>query len=318
MPGSRQSFGSEIRHRASRFLFAVNTLFYEFFMFLASLLPQGLAFRIARQVGTLRYKRRRHGVRCYEARIASVLQVTSEQAESCLKRSFELAACEDLERRLYPGITRESILKLIEIRGLESLGSALDRRGGAILYSPHVRGEFTAFAALGLLGYKPHVVGRPPWCLDEHRMERRLYESRNAHLRPRADCDFMWMHPTNFGVAVQAAHALARNEVVTVAIDNTFFEQNVEARFLNRVGRFPSGPILMSQTSRAPLLSLFIHRENNWTPQIADIGPPFYASEDIVGSVQHCVSQLEEKILQHPSSWSLWLFPEWRWWDGLG
>ena len=318
MPGSRQSFGSEIRHRASRFLFAVNTLFYEFFMFLASLLPQGLAFRIARQVGTLRYKRRRRGVRCYEARMASVLQVNSEQAKSCLKRSFELAACEDLERRLYPRITRERILKLIEIRGLESLASALDRRRGAILYSPHVKGVFTAYAALGLLGYKPQVVGRPPWCLDEHRMERRLYESRNAHLRPRADCDFMWMHPTNFGVAVQAAHALARNEVVIVEIDNTFSKHHVEARFLNRVGRFPSGPILMAQTSRAPLLSLFVHRGNNWTPQIADIGPPFYASDDVVGSVQHCVSQLEEKILQHPSSWSLWLFPEWRWWDGLG
>ncbi len=245
--------------------------------------------------------------------MARLLRAAPELAQSWLKRSFELAACADLERYLLPRMTGEDFLRRVEVRGLENLDTALSRGKGAILYSGHVWSSLTFPFALCVLRYKVNWVGRRSRG-NPTRIEYWLHTTRKAQLLERVGCRFLWIEPDNFGVAVQATNALRRNEVVIILTDLSFSKQNTEVLFLRQQMDFPSAPVFMAQITGAPLLDFFVHRMQEWVPQIAEIGSPYYAADDLVGAAQHCASRLEEKILQHPSEWVPWLAPDAQLW----
>jgi len=293
----------------------INTLTYRSLLSLTSFLPRKLAFQVARKVGNLRYSKKRLAIELHRD-LESALGASPEQIEDWLKRSFELATCEDLESHLYSRVTRETISELIELRGIHHLALALDRGKGVILCSGHVRGHYTFFAALGLLGYKPNVIGHPP-VYGPSPIERWFYQRRDTLMQRKLGCRFLLIEPDNFGVAVQAANALKRNEVVTIEIDKTSSRRTVEVRFLDGRVPFPSGPALLAQVTGAPLLNFFVYRPDQWTPQIAEIGPPLYVADDLVSSIQRCARFLEERILQHPAEWYHLWFPKWRLWNYL-
>lgn len=278
-------------------------------LYLISLLPRSAAFSAARWIGRARYRRKRRAIQLNEG-FADVAD--RQRVETWVRDSFELASCEDLEACLYPRLREaKNLSKLIEIRGLENLDRVLERGKGAILYSGHVRGHFTLFAALGRLGYKPNLVGRVPgW--GHLPAQRRFYEWRDAVLQRSLGCRFVPILNNNPGVAAKAVNALRRNEVVMIEIDKTASQSTAGVRFFNRKEEFPRGPVLIAQASGAPLLSFFLHRTEAWLPLVGEIGPPHHVSSDLAESLQHCASRLEEKIRLHPAMWyHLWL-PQWQ------
>lgn len=280
-------------------------------LFLASWLPRGLGFRIASWIGRLDFRRRRRRILPQIAYLHRKLGGSPEQIEGWVRRSFALAARDDLEIFLYPRITAATVGRLIEIRGLENLASAIERGRGAILYSGHVRGQGAFFAALALLGYPPNVISRGVPS-PRHPIDLQLSARRTAFLEHRLGCRFLQVAPDP-GVAFHAARALQRNQVVTIAIDLPLARQNVEVRFLDGVARFPSGAALLAQVTGAPLLSFFVHHAGEARPPVAEIGPPYHPSppDDLAACMQHCASRLEEKIREHPGNWNTWLFPIW-------
>jgi lauroyl/myristoyl acyltransferase len=302
-----------------RLLVNGNNLAYLLALFLASLLPRRPALHVGRRIGRLQHRRRGARARPYEANMRSLLGASPEQAAAWMGRLFELGACHDLEAFLYARVTGEDIGALIEVRGMDRLRSALARGRGAILYSGHVRGDYTLFAALGLLGLGPHIVSRRLGAVVRREgIDRWFYRRREALVARRMGCEFTWMAPDNPAAAVQAARALRRNEVVVLEIDNSPARQQVEVTFLGRRVRFPPGPVLLAQATGAPLLDFYLHRDDRWIPQVAELGPPFHPSEDVAAAVQHCASRLEAKIREHPESWATWLFPRWHLWKDLG
>ncbi len=289
-------------------LFAANTIFYQAFMFALSLLPMLLAVRLSELAGRLRYWRRKNGVLPLQGKMALVLKAEPERAAAWWKRSFELAAREDMEAYIYPRLTKQTLSELIHVQGLDRLRAACADGKGAILYSGHVRGWFSFFVALGFHGFAVHTVGRtmksqhPP-------VDSWFRERRNSFAERKLGCTFLWMTPGNFGVAAKALNALKRNEVLLVFLDPSEPTQGTKVDFLGRKTRMPPGPILMAQASGAPLLSFYVHRDEGCLKQVAEIGEPFYASRDLAGSLQHCASILEEQIRKHPADWTPWLDP---------
>src|SRR5579864_4023954 len=270
-----------------------STLLYQFFVFVLSSLPIPWAMHLSRSAGRLRYWRRRRRVLPLQEKMASTMHANSEQAAAWLKRSFELAAREDVESYIYPHLTRETAGKLIEIQGLDHLRLALAQGKGAILYSGHVRGWFTFLIALGLNGFVVHPVGRT--MKDAHRpVESWFQERRNSFAEEKLGCTFLWMTRGHFGVAGKALNALKRNEIILVFLDPKDPTQGVEVNFLGSRTKMPPGPVLLAQASGAPLLSFYVHYHEGGEMRVAEIGVPTYASTNVAECLQQCASSLEK------------------------
>ena len=282
-------------------------------LMLASFLPLRWSFGIARRIGRLTYWRRRRAVEREMATMGPRLGLTPEQTDSTARRAFENASSEDLELCLYSRLSKENFGKLIEIRGLENISKALNDGRGAILYSGHLRGFATLGATWGLLGYKVNHIDRGPRTESrEHPIDHCFYQWRRRVIQDKPGIRFLLASETNYSVALQAAKALQRNEIVTVLIDLPLSKRTVEVDFLGMRATFPAGPAVIARSTGAPLLNFYVYRPHTWGPLVAEIGPPYHASQNLTVTMQHCASRLEERILQHPADWATWLFPNWN------
>lgn len=289
----------------------VDTLLFRGVMFFVSLLPQRIAVAAARRIGRAKYKRLRPMLDSQSANIQRRLQVGPAEATRILEESYELEACDLLEGAFARFRRKEKLLELTQIEGLEHLNAALERGKGALLYSGHVRGNFSFFAALGALGFRPNPI-RLQLLGMQHPVKRWFSDRFNRLLEEKFDCRFLWTEPDSFGVAVQAANALRRNEVVLVLVDLSFSAQNDEVDFLGAPARFPTGPALIAKATGAPLLDYYIHRPASWTPQIVEIGPPVDPVNDTAEIAQGCATRLESHIRQYPAHWGPWLIGNWE------
>ena len=296
-----------------RLLHAASVITYRFLLVLLSFLPLKWACRAARSLGRLTYRRRR---RKYTSEIAIMgprLGLSPLQAESAVERHFELAACEDMEAFLYPRLAEATVRNVMEVRGLENLQRALARGKGAIVCSGHLKGFATFAVALSLHGYKINHTHRvDPLGPQGLALEHWFFLWRQAILEKKFRIRFLLASPTNPWVALQGLNVLRKNEVLFMLFDAPSTTRNIEVNFLGRRVAFPSGPAVLAKKSGAPLLNFYVYRTNAWVPQIAEIGTPYYVDDDIAAAVQHYVSCLEDKILQHPANWCTWLAREWR------
>jgi KDO2-lipid IV(A) lauroyltransferase len=232
--------------------------------------------------------------------MATALGGYAQPFEDLIMRSYEVASWESLEPCFYRRLDRDSLKDFISIRGLHNLNLALKGNKGAILCTGHIRGLFIVIIALELLGYKLNAIRRPPKNVQGP-LGRLL--NRERTLITRGGCKFLWMQKGNLGVALQAANALRRNEIIIALIDGRFGTEAVDVRFLNRLCSLPSGHVVLAQACGAPLLNFFVRSLEGGLPRIAEIDEPYYAGDSVVAAVQHCVCALEHNILQSPADW---------------
>ncbi len=295
-----------------QFFSAGKTLVYQSALYLVSLLTAPLAYRVACALGRFRCRQQRDA----QLRLAQAMQtglaVSPRTAAEQVRKYFELKSWEEVETWRCRRAGVSEIQKMIEFQGLENLDDALAAGKGAMLCTGHFRGLFVLMLALAHRGYKLNAIRRKPLGLQNR--VGRWFNSQTT-LIDQGACQFLWMEPDNLRVAVEAGKALRRNEVVLVLLDSRFAAQSVETKLLGRSMAIPSGPVLIARTTGTPLLNLSLHlEENGHLHHVAKIGRAFYPTSDLAGSVQHCVSKLEEAIVQEPASWT-WLEDR-ATWDG--
>jgi len=250
-------------------------------------------------IGRIKCRLKGSQTRQLREEIASSLGITEAQASERVDRSFGVVFWEDVESYFRLRVDKESLGELIEIRGIENLHTALEKGKGALLCTGHVRGIFMLMIALHLQGYKLNAIRRSP---KGRQGPIARWLNRRTTLVEAGHCTFLWMQQDNLKVAVQAAKALRRNEIVIVLIDARFPTEPVQARLLNRPMPLPSGHVVLAQACGTPLLNFYI-RSSDGLPRIAEIGKPHYAHNDVQASVQHCISELENEILKSPADW---------------
>jgi lauroyl/myristoyl acyltransferase len=283
----------------------------------AAALPPALSYQAARQLGRIRYRQRWQENEGRRRSMGSGLHAKEELVDDWLDQYFQLDACDNLESiccRLWPAAWNS---RLVDLRGLENLDTALGHGRGAILYSGHVHGQYMFLAALGLRGYQPALVR-----LEMERvfgtLPRLLYLWKYEGLARKFGFDYIRMHygnPSNPTAPKRSAssprardrivEALSHNKVVVMLIDMPFTRHTVDVDFFGRAVPFPAGIAEIAAQSRAPLLDYFIRRDTRWTPQIAEIGVPA-AAEDPVSTIQYCAARLEAAIRRYPPGWSGW------------
>jgi lauroyl/myristoyl acyltransferase len=267
----------------------------------AARLPLGNAYDIARRLGRLRHRLARRSLHVNEA-VVRALQPTPEQIDRWALQASELRASSDLEAYLYPRLGREGVDRVVRVQGLENLDSALEAGRGAVLYSAHIWGTHPFFAALGRLGYSPVVVGYPPDFLFLP-VDRRFIWRLAELLEQTYGCQYLWMKPGNFDVAVKAVNAARQNRVVVMLVDMPHRRNSTEVDWLGGRAEFSLGPALIAKAAGAPLLDFFVHRDEQWLPQVAEIGPPVPVTGTVEEAVQRCASRLEEHLRLHPAQW---------------
>jgi KDO2-lipid IV(A) lauroyltransferase len=290
------------RSRTRLFVEFLPGLLFQAVLWVLSWLPCSIAVPLARQLGRCRDSRPKELIELQRANMKTSLGAGDTQTREWIREVVELEAQEAYESWFFRRKSGKRILrKLLEIRGLEHLNEALARGQGAILCTSHARGLFKLLYVLATSGHTVKVIRAPRQ--PQINPFREWFELRRTLVHNDVGLNVLWMQRENFGVAVKAANALKRNEIVVTLLDVKTPTEGVRVEFLGRHVEHPIGPILIARTSGAPLLTCFVHPEPGGTRYIAEIGEPVYPGEDLHRTAQALAQRLEEEIRAYPSSY---------------
>ena len=205
------------------------------------------------------------------------------------------------------GLPFERFLLKIKIRGREYLQEALAKKRGVIALGGHL-GAFT------LLGTRLAVEGYPVNVMINQESFPRLWKRLNAYQGIVGQKIFP-PKPTTTSIK-KSLNCLHRNEILYLVADEQQRRGGIPVPFFGQKAYTPSGPALFSVKTGAPLLPMFVLRENRiqWT---LIIGPPIEVErtsdekKDIEALTAKFTNALEDFIRQYPSQWT-WLNRRWK------
>ena len=292
-----------------RFLSFVSSLAYLSVLFLVSSLPQNTAYKLAARLGRFRYGRASRYLDPQKSAVETRLKVGSEMADALLRRSLEETAQEDLEYWFHSEWAQKNVSEFIDLHGLEHLDAALDKGKGAILFSGHTNRLNTFVLALGVLGYKPLII-MDPARKYRNPMQRWLQNRRNE-LFVKLGCQAAYLRSGDASVGIRAAHKLRHNGIVLLCMDWPHEGRSFEVEFFNERVSIHAGPALLAKATGCAMLDFWVCRPDKGGLTKAEVGEPFFVSNDAVAATQECSVRLERKIRENPYSWNPWLFATW-------
>ena len=277
-------------------------------------LPPGLGYRIARRRGDWIF--RRHAAE--RAELASNLrqilggELSPAAVDDVTREWFRLSSCEavDVSRLRRRG---RPLRRLVDIRGLEHLESALAGGNGAIVCSAHFGSFDSAFSLLGACGYPVTTIGRwqHNYTARLSRAERQFWDAvyarplRRHRKRPNIE---PWTG--RIDVAARAASVLRANEVLTIAIDAPPLDSDearaVEVPFLGCRARLLPGVATLAKVTGATVLTAFLHRSADYCHQVLEISAPLPAGGDTAAAFARCAAEVSAAITRSPAHWRYW------------
>ena len=280
---------------------------------LISFLPAPLAYGLARWHGEMHYRwdrtKREQILECLKGVLGD--QLSSEERHIVTRDYLRLRSCEavDVMRMVGNG---QALARFVEIRGLEHIEAALANGKGAILCGAHFGSYNCGFSLIGMKGYTVTAIGRWPSKEDRNRsvlerfffkylFQKPLEHHRRPNIQPRAG---------QFGMAVQAASVLRKNELVGVLLDSPVIAAD-RARatpidFLDGQALLIPGVITLAQLTHAPVLMVSQHRTRDWRHQILEISPPLSMEGDTLTVFKGGLAVVEKAIRQQPAHWIYW------------
>jgi len=277
-------------------------------------LPAALGYRMARRRGDWLF--RRHTAERTEL-ARNLRQILGRELGPAAVRYvtrewFRLNSCEAVDvSRLRHGA--RPLRRLVDIRGLEHLQSALAAGNGVIVCSAHFGSFDSAFSMLGACGFPVTTVGRwqHNYTARLSRAERRFWDLvyakplRRHRKRPNIE---PWTG--RFDVAARAATVLRANEVLTIAIDAPPLDcdgtRAVEVPFLGRQARLLPGVVTLARLTGAPVLTAFLYRSADYCHQVLEISAPVPAGGDTPAAFARCAAEVAAAITKKPAHWRYW------------
>ncbi|MDO9124225.1 MAG: lysophospholipid acyltransferase family protein, partial [Deltaproteobacteria bacterium] len=119
-----------------------------------------------------------------------------------------------------------------------------------------------------------------------------------------------------FSSLKKSLNCLRRNEILYLIADEQQRRGGVPIPFFGQVAFTPTGPAILSLKMGAPILPMFILRENG-TPKRLVIGPPIeiertlHLEKDIETLTAKFTRVIEGAVRQYPGQWS-WLNRRWK------
>ena len=272
--------------------------------------PEGLAF-IATIMGTVVF----HLVKKYRERVIDNLSVAfgkekkMDEIKRLAKEVFSHFTLTPLESvyLIANAFPFERFILKIKIEGKEHLEMALAKRKGVIALGAHL-GAFT------LLGTRLAVEGYPVNIMINQESFPKLWGRLNNYQGMVSQKIFS---PNPITTSIKKSlNCLRRNEILYLVADEQQRRRGIPVPFFDQKAFTPTGPALFSLKTGAPILPMFVMREDRirWT---LVIGPPIQIErtsdekKDIETLTIKFTQVIEDSIRQIPSQWT-WLNRRWK------
>jgi KDO2-lipid IV(A) lauroyltransferase len=277
-------------------------------------LPAAFGYRMARRRGDWLFRHHTAEGSELAGNLRQILggQLSPAAIQYVTREWFRSSSCEavDISRLRHAA---RPLRRLVDIRGLEHLESALAEGKGVIVCSAHFGSFDSAFSMLGACGFPVTTVGRwqHNYTARLSRAERRFWDLvyakplRRHRKRPNIE---PWTG--RFDVAARAATVLRANEVLTIAIDAPPLDSDetraVEVAFLGRRARLLPGVVTLAQLTGAPVLTAFLYRSADYCHQVLEISAPLPAGGDTATAFTRCAAEVSAAITKRPAHWRYW------------
>lgn len=208
-----------------------------------------------------------------------------------------------VEYSLFPALSKEKVLGMVELVGTEHFDEILAKGTGAIVVAGHFGSWELMGAAVSQMGYPvDFLVG------EQHNL---LVDDMMNDYRKRMGIGIIKM-----GVAAKGIiKALKNNRFVAMLSDQDAGTDGTVVEFLGRPASTPKGPAAFALKMNAPIIMGFIIRESRGKQKIVLEKPIFGKNtpnkeEDIKNLTQTYTSLLEDYIRKYPDHW---FWPHRRW-----
>jgi KDO2-lipid IV(A) lauroyltransferase len=272
--------------------------------------PKDLAF-MAKIMGTIVF----FFVKKYRERVTSNLSVAFGREKNIgeiktLAREvffhFTLTPLEAVYFLANALVSEQFFLK-IKIKGKEHLETALAKKKGVIALGAHL-GAFT------LLGARLAVEGYPINFMINQENFPKLWKRLNAYqgiIGPK----IFPPKPTTTSIK-KSLNCLRRNEILYLIADEQQRHGGLPVQFFDQIAYTPPGPAIFSLKTGAPILPMFVIRENRieWTLVIGhpiEIERTSDEKKDTELLTGKFTKAIEDSIKQYPSQWP-WLNRRWK------
>jgi KDO2-lipid IV(A) lauroyltransferase len=201
----------------------------------------------------------------------------------------------------------ERFLLRINIRGKENLDAALGQGKGVIALGAHL-GSFTLLGSrLAVEGYRFNLV------VNVGRFQK-LWE-RLAYYQGIVGQKTIPLKPTTASIK-KSLNCLRRNEILYIVADEQQRRGGLPVSFFGQIAYTPPGPAIFSLKTGAPILPMFVLREDE-SKRTLVIGNPVEIErtsdekKDIETLTAKFTKAIEEMVRQYPSQWA-WLNRRWK------
>jgi KDO2-lipid IV(A) lauroyltransferase len=195
----------------------------------------------------------------------------------------------------------------INIIGISNLKDAINKGKGVIAVSAHL-GNFTLIGRkLAMLGYKFNYINRDP----HNKGVAEIFKK----IRKYDGVNFIPDKPKNLCLK-KSIDCLKNGEILFIQIDINVASGGIFVDFFGHKVPTFKGPVTLSMRSGAPVLPMFIVRDNNNIQNII-VEPPVNIfrngdiEEDIYRNTYNIVKIIEDYIRRYPTQW-WWIHRRWK------
>jgi len=205
------------------------------------------------------------------------------------------------------GIPFERFLLRIKIEGKENLDAALARGKGVIALGAHF-GSFT------LLGTRLAIEGYPFNLIVNVGRFRKLW-GKLAYYQGIVGQQTIPLKPLSASVK-KSLNCLHRNEILYIVADEQQRRGGFPVPFFGQVAYSPPGPAIFSLKTGAPILPMFVLRDDELNRTLVIKSPlQFEPTKDQRKDIERLTYQftkaIEETVRQYPTQWA-WLNRRWK------
>lgn len=279
----------------------VSYLLYRLGQFIARTLPLRWAYSVAEKTALFNYYFSIRSRRIVANNLKTILEAKGENVDEDKIKRLSKEVYKNFGKYLveffrFYKVDEEFINKKVKIEGQKNIDQLLRRNKGLIALSAHLGNWELGAAVLSALGYSVNGVMLP----HKSKAVNNLFDKQRTNKG-------IGVIPT--GIAVKRCFQLLKdNKIIAFLGDKDFFGDGIWIKFLGKDALMPKGPAIFSLKTKAPIIPVFLIRENDNTFKFIFEDPiePTQSrnqDNDVKILTRRISNVLERYIKEYPTQW---------------
>lgn len=270
-------------------------LLYRTAQYVALNLPLKSAYAVAEFFADLKRLISPRDRRNVRFNLGIIANVSGREREAMVKQVFRNFGKHVVDFLRFPKVNEDFISRHVDIEGREHIDGVL-KKGSAILLSAHLGSWELGGAAIGLLKYPVSVVALK----HKSKYVTSLFESQRSSMG-------MEVIPLG-GAWRRCLDTLKNGRALGLVGDRCYTNNGAWVEFFGRKAFLPKGPAVLSLTTGAPIVPIFLIRKKDDTFKLIFDKPIAFTLTNDKESNERilmglCAKAMERRIKEHPDQW---------------